>query len=182
MRGGVSGLVSPHPIASALPALYAEDGFAQRFCAALDEVLAPVFATLDSFPAYLDPWTAPPDLLAWLGEWVGMSVSPVWPAQRRRDLVAAAAALHAWRGTPVAIRAAVRLATGVEPELLESGAVGWSQTPSAGFAEQDWAWDEVVVRVSLGRLQDDELAALTGLLALVMPAHVRWRLDVTDPG
>ena len=45
----------PAPIGEQLPALYADDDFAQRFTAGLDTVLAPVFSTLDNLPAYLDP-------------------------------------------------------------------------------------------------------------------------------
>jgi hypothetical protein len=47
MRGTVPGLASPHPLGGTLPALYADDSFAQRLCDGLDEVLAPVLATLD---------------------------------------------------------------------------------------------------------------------------------------
>ena len=62
MRGTVPGLASPHPLGETLPALYADDSFAQRLCQGLDEVLAPLLSTLDCLPAYLDPATAPADL------------------------------------------------------------------------------------------------------------------------
>lgn len=70
-RAAVPGLPSRHPIGEQLPALYAEDDFAQRFTAGLDTVLAPVFATLDSLPSYFDPRLAPADFLSWLASWVG---------------------------------------------------------------------------------------------------------------
>ena len=76
MRGIVPGLASPHPIGGTLPGLYADDSFAQRLCEGLDELLAPVLATLDCLPAYLDPGTAPLDLLEWLAGWVGIAVAP----------------------------------------------------------------------------------------------------------
>ena len=66
MRGAVPGLPTPHPIGLALPALYLDDGFTQRFTAGLDEVLAPVLLTLDCLDAYLDLELAPPDFLDWL--------------------------------------------------------------------------------------------------------------------
>ena len=54
---------------------------------------------LDCFPAYLDPWTTPPDLLDWLASWMGLAGARDIPLERRRRLVARAAELHAWRGT-----------------------------------------------------------------------------------
>ena len=55
MRGLVPGLASPHPLGPALPAIYQEDDFAQSFLTAFDDVLAPIFSTVDNFPACLDP-------------------------------------------------------------------------------------------------------------------------------
>ena len=92
--------ISPHPLGATLPALYLDDVFAQNLCASLDEVLAPVISVLDCFPAYLDPRTAPPDMLDWLASWTGLLAARKLPVARRRRLVARAAALHAWRGTP----------------------------------------------------------------------------------
>ena len=97
MRGTVPGLASPHPLGETLPALYAEDSFAQRLCQGLDEVLAPLLSTLDCLPAYLDPATAPADLVEWLAGWVGVAIAPGMPEKRRRQLVAAAARLYVWR-------------------------------------------------------------------------------------
>ena len=40
----------------------------------LDQVLAPVFSTLDGLEAYVDPGTAPSDFLDWLASWVGIEL------------------------------------------------------------------------------------------------------------
>lgn len=96
-RGAVPGLPSPHPIGEWLPALYAEDDFAQRFTAGLDTVLAPVFATLDNLPAYFQPRLAPADFLGWLASWVAVEADPAWPEEVRRSVVERAVELHRWR-------------------------------------------------------------------------------------
>ena len=83
MRGMVAGLASPHPLGAALPALYQEDAFAQRLTASLDEVLSPIFASLDGLASYLDPALAPDDFLDWLAGWVGVSLDETWPIERR---------------------------------------------------------------------------------------------------
>ena len=126
MRGAVPGLASPHPLGHTLPGLYAEDSFAQRLCQGLDEMLAPVLATLDCLPAYLDPGTTPADLLKWLAGWVGMADAAELPEARRRELVAEAAQLYVWRGTPATIMSIVELTTGQTPEIVESGGTTWS--------------------------------------------------------
>ncbi|HEY4412914.1 MAG TPA: hypothetical protein VGN06_07945, partial [Gaiellaceae bacterium] len=79
-RGTLEGLQSPHPLAHGLPGIYQEperDGgpnLAQRTLAGLDGVLAPVFLSLDSFHAYIDPDLAPADFLDWLSGWLGLSL------------------------------------------------------------------------------------------------------------
>ncbi len=95
MRGLVPGLLSPHPIGDRLPALYQDDDLVQRFAAGLDDVLAPVLATLDSSEAYIDPRLAPLDFVVWLSQWVGVELDGTWAPARQRALVARAAELVA---------------------------------------------------------------------------------------
>src|SRR5688572_10836276 len=99
MRGLIENLLSPHPLGAALPGLYQEDDFTQRFLAALDEVLAPIFATLDNINCYFDPTFAPEDFLEMLAEWVGLTLDERWPLETQRTMVARAIELYAWRGT-----------------------------------------------------------------------------------
>jgi phage tail-like protein len=175
MRGTVPGLASPHPLGDTLPALYADDTFAQRLCRGLDEVLAPVLATLDCLPAYLDPATAPADLVDWLAGWVGVAVAPEMPDGRRRELVAPAARLYVWRGTLPAIRTIVELSTGQTPEILESGGSSWSQDPDAQLPGRPEP--ELVVRLQAAdrRIEGPQLMAL---IEAFVPAHVPWRLEL----
>ena len=107
MRGLVPGLASPVPARRDLPSLYRDDYFAQNLCAGLDEVLAPIIATLDSLPAYLDPATAPDDMLAWLAGWMGIVLDGHQTAERQRELVQEGVDILHWRGTARGVRAAV---------------------------------------------------------------------------
>ena len=54
-RALVPGLPTPHALGTHLPAVYQEDPFAQALTAGLDDVLSPIFATLDNLGAYHDP-------------------------------------------------------------------------------------------------------------------------------
>jgi phage tail-like protein len=179
-RGTLPGLASPHPLAATLPSLFQEDFLAQRFCAALDDVLAPVTATLDCLPAYLDPALTPPDVLDWLAGWVGLDLAVQWPVERRRLLVARAAELHAWRGTAYAVRELVELATGIVPELEDSGGATWSREPQGRLPGR--RTPELVVRLYAPADGAPDPAVLTRIVALVAPAHLSWRVEVVTLG
>jgi phage tail-like protein len=169
---------TPHPLGATLPGLYQDDSLVQRLCAALDAVLAPDITMLDCFPAYLDPGTAPPDLLNWMAEWVGLAAVRSLPVERRRLLVRRAAALHAWRGTPFAVRELVRAASGYPAELEESGGTGWSVNPGTPLPGRPDPWLVVRVRTEGARVDAATVELLNQLLALVVPAHVPWRLEI----
>ena len=180
MRGALERQVSPHPLGATLPGLYVDDSFAQRWCAALDEVLAPVIGVLDGFGAYLDPWTTPPDVLDWLAGWVGLDAAAALPEERRRALVAQAADLHAWRGTPAAVRGLVQLATGRDADLEESGGTMWSADPGTALPGSGRPGLVVRIRRDDGDGGDDvDPALLRTLLTLVAPAHIPWSVEVT---
>src|SRR2546430_9891948 len=119
-RGLVKTLISPHPLANSLPALFQEDDFTQRFVSAFDAALAPVFATLDNLPAYLDPWLAPEDFLEWLASWFGMALDESWSLERRRGLVAKTFPFFPMPGTAGGLPA--------PPELLTGGTIAPHET------------------------------------------------------
>ena len=129
MRGHVAGLATPHPLGPTLPAIYQDDDFAQRFLAALDQVVAPIYSTLDNFETYLDPYLTPDDFLPWLAGWVGIGLDESWDDARRRAIVARAAELYRMRGTAAGLAAQVELQTGGTVEIMENGATSWSVDP-----------------------------------------------------
>jgi phage tail-like protein len=176
MRTGVPGLPTPHPIGERLPAVYLDDDFTQRFAAAFDDVLAPVFATLDSFAAYLDPLLTPADFLTWLAGWVAFAVDEAWPVGQRRELVTHAVELHRWRGTRRGLASHVRLLTGGEVEIVDSGRCGWSEQPGAPVPGSGPA--QVVVRVRVPDPASVDLPHLRAAITEIVPAHVRATVEV----
>ncbi|KXK60166.1 phage tail protein [Micromonospora rosaria] len=176
MRAAIEGLASPDPLGRRLPGVYADDDLAQRLTSAYDQVIAPVQATLDNLWAYFDPALAPPDFVDWLGTWVAAGGSRDRPEDERRRLVGDAVSRHRVRGTAAGIAEEVRLATGVTPEILESGGTIWSATPGAelpGSAEP-----ALTVRVRV----PEPTAALTEQIRAVIeanrPAHVPYTVEV----
>jgi phage tail-like protein len=178
MRGTIPGLPSPHPLIHRLPAVYGDDDFLRRFLGALDEVLAPVLLTLDNLPAHLHPRTAPEDLLAWLAEWVAVEVDAERPANQRRAVVSGAVVRHRLRGTREGLAAAVRLETGAEPEITESGATAWSAS-SGGALPGAEARPWVRVRLRVDDPERVERGRLIRIVAAEVPAHVAYQVEVT---
>jgi phage tail-like protein len=182
VRGTIDDLATPHPLGFLLPALYHDNDIAQRFTAALDVVLAPVLASLDSSHAYVDPLLAPLDFVAWLAEWVGVELDASWPDDRQRALVSRAAELFAWRGTVRGVSEAVAIYTGVVPEILETGATAWTGVPPpAGALPGSPAGTLVVrVRVPAGEGETIDLARLDRLVEAAKPAHVAHRVEIHE--
>lgn len=181
MRGELPGLPSPHPLGAALPGVYAEDDYVQRFTAGLDEVLAPVFVVLDCFDAYLDPRLAPADFLRWLAWWVatdsngtlsrGDPDDPVdeVSAPVDADQVAEAARLSRWRGTAYGATRRLTQLAGHEVSVRDTGGCAWSETPGAELP----GGPENEVLVAVARSSGVDPYWLGQAAAREVPAHCR---------
>lgn len=175
-RAAVPGLPSPHPLGEMLPALYADDDFAQRFTAGLDTVLAPVFATLDNLPAYFQPHVAPADFLTWLAGWVAVEADPAWPEEVRRSVVERAVELHRWRGTRRGLQERLRLSLGVGAQIADGGGVTWSTTPDPALPPAPAA--ELLVRVWPERTPEVDEAQVLAVVRASCPVHLTCRVQV----
>lgn len=165
-----------HPIGDQLPAMYLEDLFTQRFTAALDEVLAPVITILDGFADYLDPQLAPDDFVEWLTRWVALDLDEGWSSRQRRDLVGQAVELHRWRGTRRGLATHVRLLTGGEVVVLDSGGCVFSEVPDGPLPGDEPARALVHVRVPDPGAVDQR--TLTAAVLEIVPAHVLVTVEV----
>jgi phage tail-like protein len=175
-RGLVRTLISPHPLSQSLPALYQEDDFTLRFVSAFDAALAPIFAALDNFSAYLDPWLAPEDFLEWLGGWFGIVLDESWSPARRRALVSRAFEFYRMRGTASGLKEQVTVLTGGTVELHETGGVATSTT--AGGALPGSPNFAVLVRVKVDDPSTINLARLDALVMAAKPAHVTHKVEI----
>jgi phage tail-like protein len=176
MRGGLAGLASPHPLGPTLPAIYQDDDFAQRMLEAFDQVVAPIYSTLDNFDSYLDPRLAPVDFLAWLAGWVGMALDDSWDEARKREVVARAAELFRMRGTAAGLAGQVEIQTGGTVEIIENGATGWSVDPGGELPGSPEPL--VVVRVTVPDPRAVDAGRLDALVAAAKPAHVMHRIEL----
>jgi len=163
-------------MARMLPALFQEDEFAVRFVSGFDDVLAPVFCTLDNLSAYFDPELAPPDFLAWLTTWVRVTLREGWSVERQRRLVSRAVELYRWRSTVRGLRSLVAVYAGTQPEIIESGGVAGSGVPGGKVPGSRVPF--LKVRVRLPNASALELRHLDALIASAKPAHVPHVLEV----
>jgi phage tail-like protein len=179
MRGAVAGLQSRYPLIEYLPAVFADDQFAVRFTAALDEVLAPVAHTVDSVHGYLDPLLAPEDFVRWLASWFGVVLDESWPMSAQRAVVAEAMDLFRMRGTMKGLRRHLELVVDGEVEILESGGVSCSVRPRPEPPADLKHWVTVRVRPAPGsRLSPDSVETV---IRAAKPVHVLHRLEVLQP-
>ena len=178
MRADLPGLATPVPLIGLLPSIFHDDPVAERFCAGLDEVLSPVFATLDCLDAYLDPALAPEDFLEWLAMWVGATLREDWPIERKRALIARTVDLYSRRGTMAGLREEIELHTGGEVQITESGGIAWSQTPGADLPGE--AVPRVAVRVVVDDPSSVKFAWIDEIVASSKPAHVVHQVEVVS--
>ncbi|MBA4181546.1 MAG: hypothetical protein C0506_13230 [Anaerolinea sp.] len=102
-----------------LPGVYHENQFLSRFLLIFESILSPVTRTSENLHHYFDPYVTPPEMVDWLGSWLGLVLDERWPEERRRNLIAAATELYQWRGTKYGLSEFLRLYTGIEPEIIE---------------------------------------------------------------
>jgi phage tail-like protein len=173
-------LGTPVPLLTRLPAILQEDGFLGRAIPAFDEVIAPVYSTLDNLEAYVRPEYAPADFLAWLAGWVDVEIDEQWSEEQRRRIVADAPMLHRRVGTAGGIRDALQLAAGpaATVEVEESGGTAWSIEPGAPLPGAAEAGIVVTVTLTAGEPADVE-RRFERLAAGVVPGYLPVHLSVT---
>ncbi len=86
--------------------------FLERFVDNFEGVLTVLEDRVASSYLVTRPETAPDDSLDWLASWIGLSFDPLWPQDRRRDLLKVAPKLYRMHGTLGAMQLALDKATG----------------------------------------------------------------------
>ena len=180
MRGLIENLPTPRPIGEQLPAAFQEDEFCQRMMAAFDDVLAPIFTTLDCIDSYLDPQIAPPDFVEWLASWVGVDIDETWTLERRRRLIQEAVVLYRIRGTAAGIAAHVGLYAGTTPEIEDNGGCTWSETADTAFPGSPVP--RLTVRLRVDDVEAIRQTTVARIVNASRPAHVPFQVEIVVGG
>jgi phage tail-like protein len=161
-----------------LPAIYQENDFGVRFVGALEPLLDPVVALLDSMPAHVDPDVAPEDLLALLARWLGLEVDEAWPIERKRELVRRGDELARRHGTRAGLELTLKIAFPEHPLRVEdSGTVTWQGKKAEKAAKGGSAGAGFIVYCD-APLDEHELGAVSRLIEQVKPVNVTYKLRV----
>lgn len=153
-----------------LPGIYEGNEFLARFLLIFETILSPIHRTVDNLPHYWDPHLAPPQLLGWLGSWLGLVLDERWPEARRRELIAAAADLYRWRGTRRGLVEFIRLYTGLRPEIVEPTLTDVSADRSRAY--------RFTVRVTVPPEQAVDRSLLERIVDLEKPAFAAATLEI----
>jgi phage tail-like protein len=150
--------------------------FAIRFLHALEEVLDPIVATLDSLPAHLDVDLAPEHALAGLATWLGVDDVEALPAKQRREAVRRAGELARLRGTRAGLELALSLFfPDVVMRVNDHGGVVVSEDVEAKLPPAATASFDVVAEQSL---PPETQMAVARCIESWKPVHAHYKLRV----
>lgn len=179
-RRGVPGLRTPFPLIQAVPPMLAEDPFVQRMMPGFDEVLAPVISTLDNFPAYLDPHTAPLDMVEYIASWMFTTLDEEWTEQALRHAVATAVERSRWRGTARGLVERLEPFDVSQITITENGSVSVSTTPTDVSSWPDPGPQVVTVAITPIDPTPEGIERVTRVIRSLVPAHVQLEITVNQ--
>ncbi len=166
------GRLPRHPqwMLNQLPVGMLESDFFVRFVSIFQEVGGRLLEDADVIDHLAEVSVTPPAMLPYLASWIGVqSVDASLSEDLQRILVASSAKALAWRGTRRGITSYLKMLSGSEARVEDSGGV-WPQ----GRAPTGPAWMRMEVEHT-GHLSDEEFA---GLIRDEVPANVRAELWV----
>lgn len=107
-----------------LPEHLAADPFLVRFVGLFQELADTSRDQLDGLGHVADPTVAPPELVRWLGTWLGVrDIDPTMPVARQRALVRTAGRVLTHRGTAVGLERLLGVLTATEVVVTDSGGI-----------------------------------------------------------
>jgi len=163
---------SPYWLLNQLPVGLLDSDFFVRFVSLFQELGGTLLDDADNIDNVLDLTVTPPDMLRWLGSWIGVdSVDPSLPEDLQRLIIAGSATSLRWRGTRRGLLAFLRMTTGGQCEVSDGGGVF-----AAGEAPADDRWVRMTVETT-GWLEERDFVAL---VRDELPAHVRAELWVGE--
>ena len=167
--------LAPHTNATGPQSRYTQDlplpfhgnDFLARMLLIYETLWEPLEQRQDQIALFFDPRTCPAALLPWLARWVGLDTDLSWGEGRLRQLLLAAPELCRTRGTSVGLERAIRILTGLAPQI--------EADPQQPFL--------IRVRVAATKGQAVDRALLEQVIVFHKPAHVGYTIELTDtPG
>lgn len=161
-----------------LPAIYQEGDFGLRFVGALETLLDPILALLDSLDSHIAPELAPVDILGLLASWLGVELDESWAVERRRELVRCAAELGRRRGTRHGLELSLKIAFPHLPLRVEETGGVFSASEPAKLPPVETPGFVVYCDIPLS---EPEQASVARAIEHMKPIHIGYRLRVRAP-
>lgn len=156
-----------------LPGVYQESDFSMRFVGALEEVLDPIGATLDSLHHYLDADFAPRGVLELVCAWLGVETDEAMDTDELRRLARHAAELGRRRGTVRGLELALALAFPELPLRVEDGGgIAWP-----GSSPLEGPGSHFVVYCDR-HIPEEQQVEVARCIEREKPVHASYRLRV----
>ncbi len=118
--------------------------FLSRFLALLESEFIPLWWTIDNFDLFLDPATAPPEMLPWLASWYDLPFNPrQLSEEQQRALLANTPWLMRHKGTKEGLSKLMALYTGKKVEIDDLSTddatftVLFEEIPTNGVTKQE---------------------------------------------
>jgi phage tail-like protein len=106
-----------------LPRAMATDLVLHELVSAFEQVHDTVRERIDAIEYQVDTGLASPEMLQFLGSWLGVMLEPTDPAEYRRSMVREVGKLLGWRGTRFGVEALLAAATGARVTVVDAGGV-----------------------------------------------------------
>ncbi|GAA2610702.1 phage tail protein [Paractinoplanes durhamensis] len=106
-----------------LPRVMATDPVLRDFVTAFEQTHDTVRERIDAIEFQMDTGLASPEMLSYLGSWLGVMLEPTDPAEYRRSLVREVGKLLGWRGTRYGVEALLQAATGARVTVIDAGGI-----------------------------------------------------------
>jgi phage tail-like protein len=153
-----------------LPRAMAADPVLHDLVSAFEQVHDTVRERIDAIEHQVDTGLANPEMLQFLGSWLGLMLEPTDPADYRRSMVREVGKLLGWRGTRFGVEALLAAATGARVTVLDGGGV-------FGGNDKEPPPDPVVVvqMDHTGHLTERQVMAF---LSSELPLGAKVQLDV----
>ncbi len=167
-----------------LPAIYSQDDFWGRFLHIFEEIWEPIEQRIEGIENYIDPKLTPESFLPWLASWMGIELSPQKPLSEQRKLIRDLIDLTSWRGTRRGLREHIKLATGFEVQISESGSgmvlgedcqLGVNTILSSSSGR-----NHVLLTIFVDDPQTLDRGLVEGIIRFHCPAQITYSLEVVS--
>jgi len=166
-----------------LPGIYRDDEIMGQLLMIFESIMSPIERSIGNIAAYFDPSMTPGHFLNWLGSWLDLSLDPIWPEHRRRELIKFAAELYRWRGTRWGLSKYISIYTGNEPQIYEytPGMVLGDDTKMGSDAQlgSGIGWYHLMVVVPIDKDSTIVENKVRTIIETQKPAHSTYTLRFT---